>query len=266
MENPGLAVEERGEGAPVLLAHGLTATRHYVVMGSNALEGSGHRVISYDARGHGESAPAPEPTAYGYPELAADMLSVLDRTGTEKAVIAGASMGAHTAIRLALDHPERIAGLVLITPAYDPEVAPGEMRFAWWDGLAVGLREGGVDGFIEAHGRRSADERWNETAETVMRQRLARHEHPEAVADALEVVPRSRPFQSMRELEGISVPAVVVADRDEADPAHPLAIGEKWAQALGCDFVVEEPGSSPIAWQGSRLSEVIGSVAGAAGR
>ena len=56
-----LEIEIEGEGTPVLLAHGLTATRRYVVMGSGALARSGHRVISYDARGHGESDPAPDP-------------------------------------------------------------------------------------------------------------------------------------------------------------------------------------------------------------
>ena len=56
-----LAGEEAGEGIPVVLLHGLTATRRYVVMGSRSLERSGHRVIAYDARGHGRSAPAPSP-------------------------------------------------------------------------------------------------------------------------------------------------------------------------------------------------------------
>ena len=41
-----------------MLLHGLTATRRYVVMGSRALERSGHGVIAFDARGHGESGPA----------------------------------------------------------------------------------------------------------------------------------------------------------------------------------------------------------------
>ena len=60
-----LAGEEAGVGTPVVLAHGLTATRRYVVMGSRALERGGHRVVSYDARGHGRSAPAPTPDDYG---------------------------------------------------------------------------------------------------------------------------------------------------------------------------------------------------------
>ncbi|MFM9126198.1 MAG: alpha/beta fold hydrolase, partial [Solirubrobacterales bacterium] len=118
MSAAGLAIEVKGEGAPVLLAHGLTATRRYVVMGSTALQRSGHRVISYDARGHGDSGPAPDPAAYDYSDLAADMIAVLEDTGTDRAVVAGASMGAHTAVRLALDHPERVAGLVLVTPAF----------------------------------------------------------------------------------------------------------------------------------------------------
>ena len=261
MRADGLAIETDGEGTPVLLAHGLTATRRYVVMGSSALARSGHRVISYDARGHGESDPAPDPLAYGYEELSRDMLSVLDAAGEGSAVVAGASMGAHTAVRLALEYPERVAGLVLITPAFDPEAAADPDALAWWDGLAAGLRSGGVDGFIDAYGAPAGDERWRETVETVMRQRLARHEHPEAVADALEVVPRSRPFESLAELERIGVPAVVVADRDEADPGHPLVVGEKWASALGCEMVVENPGESPIAWQGSQLSKVIAEIA-----
>src|SRR5688500_19192284 len=70
-DSVALALEEAGEGTPVVLLHGLTATRRYVVMGSRALERSGHRVVAYDARGHGRSAPAPAPAGgYGYDALA----------------------------------------------------------------------------------------------------------------------------------------------------------------------------------------------------
>src|SRR3954454_16496264 len=120
-----LAGEESGEGTPVVLLHGLTATRRYVVHGSTALERSGHRVIAYDARGHGESDPAPSPAAYTYADLAGDLLDVLDDHDVGRAVLAGASMGAHTLLRFALDHPERVAGLVVITPAYEPDRDPG---------------------------------------------------------------------------------------------------------------------------------------------
>src|ERR1700681_1258963 len=71
------------EGRAIVLLHGLTATRRYVVMGSRALERAGHRVIAFDARGHGQSAPAPEPAAYTYGLLAGDLEAVLDAAGVQ---------------------------------------------------------------------------------------------------------------------------------------------------------------------------------------
>jgi len=100
-----------------------------------------------------------------------------------------------------------------------------------------------------------------ETVITVIRQRLALHEHPDAVADALRAVPRSRPFASMEDLAAIAVPTVVVASNDEADPEHPQAVGEAYADAIpGARLVIDEPGRSPVAWQGSQLSRVIAEV------
>jgi pimeloyl-ACP methyl ester carboxylesterase len=58
---------------------------------------------------------------------------------------------------------------------------------------------------------------------------------------------------------------VVVADRDEADPGHPLSVGEEYARAIpGARLVVEEEGKSPIAWQGGQLSRVIAEAAAGA--
>ncbi|MGH2857769.1 MAG: alpha/beta fold hydrolase [Solirubrobacteraceae bacterium] len=257
-----LAVKDLGQGPAVLLAHGLTATRRYVVMGSSALERGGHRVISYDARGHGASSPAPTPDAYGYEELGPDMEAVLDRAGVERAVLAGASMGAHTLLWLALHRPERVAGLVVITPAFsggDDDRDP--KRLARWDALSDGLRDGGVDGFLAAYGEPAVPERWRETVLKVTRQRLERHQHPGALADALRAVPRSRPFESLDRLGELDLPAIVVASDDEPDPGHPRAVGDAYAAAIpGARLVTDEPGRSPVAWQGSQLSRLIAEV------
>ncbi|MEA2288018.1 MAG: hypothetical protein QOD55_15 [Solirubrobacteraceae bacterium] len=262
-----LYVTEAGEGAPVVLLHGLTATNRYVVMGSKALERSGHRVVAYDARGHGQSDPAPAPDAYRYEDLRDDLVRVMDERGIDRAVLAGASMGAHTLLRLALDQPERAAGLVVVTPAYDPDEFGDADSLARWDALAEGLRRGGVEGFVEAYGDPGVPESWRETVLKVVRQRLSAHEHPEAVADALQAVPRSRPFASLDALGAIEARTVVVADRDDADPGHPLAVGEAYARAIpGARLVVEEEGKSPIAWQGSQLSAIISEVVEQAGR
>jgi len=251
-----LAGEEAGDGVAVVLMHGLTATRRYVVMGSKNLERGGHRVVAYDARGHGRSEPAPE---YDYDALAADLLAVLDDRGIDRAVLAGASMGAHTAIRFALDHPQRAAALIVITPAFEPD---GDRGLERWDALARGLREGGVDGFIAAYGEPDVPEAFRDTVRTVLRQRLSAHEHPGAVADALSAVPRSDPFGSWDDLARLDLPVTVVASRDEADPGHPYAVGERYAETIpGARLLSEEPGKSPLAWQGGQLSRVIAEVA-----
>lgn len=259
-----LACERSGEGNPVVLLHGLTATRRYVVMGSSVLQRTGHEVIAYDARGHGRSDPAPRSDAYTYAHLAGDLLAVLDRIGVERAVLAGASMGAHTAVRLALERSDRVAGLVLITPSYEPRTRD-DAALEQWDALARGLRDGGVDGFIAAYDFSRLSEKWRPTIERVIRQRVGAHEHPHAVADALEAVPRSRPFERLDDLRALGMPAVVVASRDDADPGHPLAVGELYARTVrGARLVVEPappPVRSPIAWQGGQLSRVIAKLA-----
>ena len=248
-----------GEGTPVVLLHGLTATRRYVVMGSRALERSGHRVIAYDARAHGQSGPGDD---YSYDRLAKDLLAVLDDREIEKAVLAGASMGAHTIAKFALDYPDRVAALVIMTPAYDPEA---ERNFARWDSLAEGLRNGGVEGFVEAYGIPKVPEKWHETIDRVLHQRLSAHAHPEALADALEAVPRSRPFESWDDLNAIDATTTVVASRDEVDPEHPYAVGKRYADAIpGAKLVSEEEGASPLAWQGAQVSKVISATAEAA--
>lgn len=261
-----LAVSDSGEGPAVVLLHGLTATRRYVVMGSTALERSGHRVIAYDARGHGASSPARHPEEYGYEHLGLDLEAVLDDAGLERAVLAGASMGAHTLVRLALEHPERVGGLVVITPAYSGEEDRDQVDLARWDALSEGLRDGGVDGFLAAYGEPGVPERWRETVLKVIRQRLERHKHPQAVADALHAVPRSQPFGELADLSAITVPTVVVASDDEADPGHPRAIGEAYAATIpGARLITDEPGRSPVAWQGSQLSQLIAEVVEEAG-
>jgi pimeloyl-ACP methyl ester carboxylesterase len=259
---PSAAGDEGGSGEsgghpPVVLLHGLTATRRYVTMGSNALQRAGLRTIAYDARAHGRSAPAPTRDAYGYERLSADLAQALDALGVERAVLAGASMGAHTALRLALHRPERVAGLGLITPSYDPDPSGGA-PYGSWDELARGLREGGVEGFLAAYDFEAVPTAWRETVRKVVRQRLSEHEHPQALADALEVVPRSRPFERLAELASLRMPTLVVGSRDEADPGHPWAVARRYAEQIpGARLAVEEEGRSPLAWQGGQLSRLL---------
>jgi hypothetical protein len=146
----------------------------------------------------------------------------------------------------------------LITPSFDPDREAAPDALEEWDALARGLRADGVEGFVRAYDLSAVPERWRATVETVLRQRLSAHEHPLAVADALEAVPRSRPFEHIGELEGLRAPVAIVASRDEADPGHPLAVGERYARRIpSARLLVEDAGSAPLAWQGGALSRLI---------
>ena len=74
------------------------------------------RVVTFDARGNGRSDRPSGPEHYADTEIVDDTVAVLDATGTDRAVAAGFSMGGWWSTRLAAEHPERVAGLVLIAP------------------------------------------------------------------------------------------------------------------------------------------------------
>lgn len=257
-ERPEIHGESAGEGPAVVLCHGITATRRYVVHGSRVLERSSHTVISYDARGHGESDPAPDGQGYGYPEMVGDLEEVVAaRLGEAPFVLAGHSMGSHTAVAYALRHPERVAGLVAIGPVYGGVIS--DETLAYWDGLADALEGDGVDGFLDYIARRQGiDPAWRATVLRFTRARMLLHRHPEALVEALHQVPRSRPFESITSLEEIDVSALVVASRDDADPGHPYEVAAAYADRLPHSrLIVEREGESPLAWQGGRLSREI---------
>jgi pimeloyl-ACP methyl ester carboxylesterase len=255
---PAIRGDAVGEGAAIVLCHGITATRQSVVHGSRRLERAGHRVISYDARGHGESEPAPPQAGYGYPELRGDLDAVIaSEAGGGRIVAAAHSMGAHTAVGFALANPNRLAGIVVIGPSYEGTIEAESLRY--WDGLASALEQDGVDGFVAYIDRfQGIDRRWRDSVLRFTRERMQRHRHLGAVVAALREVPRSRPFEAMAELEALAVPTLVVASHDEADPGHPYAVAAAYAERIpAARLISEAEGQSPLAWQGGRLSREI---------
>ena len=258
----GLTVETAGAGSssapPLVLAHGLSATRRYVVHGSRLLPRSGYHVVSYDARGHGDSNPAPDRTAYEYADLVADLGRLLDELELERVVLAGASMGAATTLAFALEQPDRVAALVQITPAHLGLPRADERELARWDALADGLERDGPEGFLRVYGEPPVEPRFRKLVREAIRQRLERHASPPAVADAIRVVVRSKAFDGVLALERLAAPTLIVASHDELDPDHPYAVAEIYRERIeGAELVSEEPGSSPLAWRGAALSRAI---------
>jgi pimeloyl-ACP methyl ester carboxylesterase len=75
------------------------------------------RVVTFDGRGNGRSDRPVEPAAYADTEFVADAAAVLDATETDRAVVAGLSMGGGYALRFAVDIPERTLALILVGAA-----------------------------------------------------------------------------------------------------------------------------------------------------
>jgi pimeloyl-ACP methyl ester carboxylesterase len=124
---------EAGAGTPVVLLHSYTgdAKRQFVDTGCFHAIAAGHRAIALDLRGHGGSGKPHEPSAYG-PQLALDVVRLLDHLGLGRAHVVGYSLGAHVTAQLLTLAPSRVLSAVL-------GGAPGRLRWTAADDARVAL-------------------------------------------------------------------------------------------------------------------------------
>jgi pimeloyl-ACP methyl ester carboxylesterase len=114
-EHGEIALMQAGQGDPVLLLHGLGATKASFLPTIAALAGS-FRVTAIDLPGFGDSA-MPVGAAYDPPFFARAVAGVLDALEIERAHLIGNSMGGRIALELGFDHPERTGQLALLAPS-----------------------------------------------------------------------------------------------------------------------------------------------------
>jgi len=150
---------EAGEGAPVVLLHGLFGTARNLGVVQRALAAR-YRVLALDMRNHGAS---PHATAMDYAAMAADVLETLDQRSALPAALIGHSMGGKAAMMAALEQPEQVTLLVAgdIAPvAYQHDNAriaaamlavrltPGLTRAAADAALADAVPDAGIRAFL----------------------------------------------------------------------------------------------------------------------
>ena len=110
-----IALLQAGSGDPVLLLHGLGATKASFLPTVAALAGS-FRVTAIDLPGFGDSA-MPVGAPYDAPYFARAAVAALDALEIERAHAIGNSMGGRVALELGFEHPERTGRLALLAPS-----------------------------------------------------------------------------------------------------------------------------------------------------
>ena len=114
-----LHVIARGDGPPVVFAHGVTLSSRVWAKQFESFPDASFRAIAFDGRGHGESTVGE--TGHSIENLAEDVRSVLETLDLRNAVLVGHSMGGMAVQAFAVHHPdvakERVSGLVLMSTA-----------------------------------------------------------------------------------------------------------------------------------------------------
>jgi 3-oxoadipate enol-lactonase len=195
-----------------------------------------HRVVRFDTRGHGGS-PSPG-GGYSVQELAADVVALADRLELDRFAYVGLSLGGAIGLVLGLDHPDRVASLVLCC------TAPRFGDAGTWQERARLVRSEGLDGLVGPTFERwfTVDFRTRHADEVARIEEMFRATPAQGYAGCCEALAS---YDVTGRLGELRVPTRVVAGAD--DPGTPPSTGRAMADAIpGADLVVIE-GAAHIA-------------------
>lgn len=246
-----LAYDLIGDSGPLVVQlHGLTSSRERDALLGLDLGRSlrAHRVLRYDARGHGASTGSADPVDYGWDRLAADLLALLDHVAPGERVHAvGPSMGTGTLLHAAVTDPDRFASLTLLTPptAWKSRIAQAEHYLA---GASL----------IEAAGIAAWEERGS-TAPVPPALADAPATRPSVAEGLLPTVLRgaaATDFPSAKAVRGIRTPTLVLAWSQDA--THPLRTARRLSELIpGAHLVTARTPYGVMAWPGLFAEHVI---------
>jgi pimeloyl-ACP methyl ester carboxylesterase len=217
-----------GEGPAFVFQHGMGADVTQPLSFAGNLPG--WRMIVMDCRGHGQTEAKFDPPRISFAQFAADLAVLLDSLSIARAVVGGISMGAGLALTLALAHPERVAGLILVRPAWLDCPFPNNLR--WFPLVASLLREYPADeaakrfkqspefSELEALSKPAADSLLGQFRRSQARERAA----------ILAGMPASVPVTSLSKCRQLRIPTLVVVNA--RDPVHPDILGEQLAEVI----------------------------------
>ncbi len=208
----------------VLLAHGLMGSIAHMARFAERpadIAAKGLRVVAYDARGHGLSTHTKDRADYRWAELAEDMHGFIEGLGLVRPTVYGGSMGAGTAIMLALNHPDSLDKLILQSPPpFGDDLIPIAKTFG---ALATSFQFLGVPltarlAALTARRRDLSSESAADLRRFLGSQRRA------SVVPAIRGVLLDKVQLPLDRFQEIEHPTLILTHPD--DPLHPLASGE----------------------------------------
>jgi pimeloyl-ACP methyl ester carboxylesterase len=120
----------QGQGAPVIMVHGLAASLHDWDALLPELAAVGYAGYAPDLLGHGESAKPCKLDQYTSDSVFTHLVDWIDALALdEPAILIGHSLGGYLSLQYALRHPERVRALVLVNPFYTLSQLPPALRF-----------------------------------------------------------------------------------------------------------------------------------------
>jgi pimeloyl-ACP methyl ester carboxylesterase len=227
IEHDGLRFHyrERGQGTPFIFQHGLGGDVNQPF--GLFVPPAGFRLLAFDCRGHGETRPLGSPDKIGLAAFADDLLALMMRLKLSKAIMGGISMGAAVALNFALRFPQHVLGLVLSRPAWLD--GPMHRNAQIYGTIARLIREYGAKRGLELFKQIDVYADILRQSPDSANSLIAQFEHPRAEETVvkLERIPQDVPNRDRREWASITVPALVLANRQ--DPIHPFEYGEQIA-------------------------------------
>ena len=222
-----LAYSETGSGPLVIYAHGLTGSRandRRLGLLDLSPVAANHHLITYDARGHGESGASANSADYAFPALANDLLALADRFSPAQPVsVIGSSMGTATILHAVVKAPERFHRLVLTAPPTAWEGRAGQA--AVYERLAAIVETNTPQATMAAFSQLPIPPIF-----AGMSDYLAA---PDVSLGVLPTVLRgvgSSNLPDRTELARIARPTLILAWA--TDPVHPLAVAEELARLM----------------------------------
>jgi len=227
-----LRVSDSGDGLSVAFQHGLGGNEGQVLQSFPA---AASRRITLECRGHGSSELGSS-RPFSFEMFADDVLAAADQAGLDRFVAGGISMGAAIALHLACRHPHRVAGLLLVRPAWTFDKAPANLRpIAEVAGLILGY---GPDKAKEIFAQSQTAARLRREAPDNLASLFGYFDRPDgsAFAQVLADIAADGPGVSTSDAAALGLPTLVVGNT--LDALHPLSAAHTLATAIpGATFV-----------------------------